>query len=100
MKYLTLTAALIAGAIAFPTIASAGPLQTRLNHQDRRIYAGVQNGSLNLHEYRRLEHRGDVLQARRARDLRDGGGLTPREALHLNRQLNQQSHQIYQQKHD
>jgi hypothetical protein len=100
MRYLPLAAVLIAGAIAFPSIASAGPLQTRLNHQDRRIYTGVQNGSLTLHEYRRLEHRGDVLQARRARDIRDGGGLTPREAFRLNRSLNQQSHRIYQQKHD
>jgi hypothetical protein len=100
MKRLSLTAAIIACAIAFPTIASAGPLQNRLNHQNKRIYNGVQNGSLSLKEYQRLEHREDAIQAQRAKDIRDGGGLTPLEAFKLNWRLNQQSHRIYQQKHD
>jgi hypothetical protein len=100
MKYLQLTAAVIAGAIAFPTVAAAGPLQNRLNHQDKRIYNGVQNGSLTTREYKNLERRDDAIQAQRARDIRDGGGLTPFEARKLNWKLDRQSYRIYQQKHD
>jgi hypothetical protein len=100
MKRLSLTTALMTCAITFPTVAAAGPLQTRLNHQDKRMYEGVENGSLTFHEYQKLENREDAIQAQRAKDLRDGGGLTPFEAFKLNWRLNQQSQRIYQQKHD
>lgn len=100
MKTYQLVASLIAGVIAFPTIASAGPLANRLNNQDRRIYNGSQNGSLTYQEYQRLENRSDAIQAQRARDIRDGGGLTPYEAIKLDRKLDRQSYRIYRQKHD
>jgi hypothetical protein len=90
----------VMGAIAFPAVAFAGPLGDRLHHQDQRIYTGVENGSLTYGEYKRLEHRGDSIQAQRARDIRDGRGLTAHERLKLNQRLNHQSHQIYKQKHD
>jgi hypothetical protein len=88
------------GAIAFPSVAFAGPLGDRLHHQDQRIYTGVETGSLTYGEYKRLERREDSIQAQRARDLRDGGGLTRYERFKLNQRLNQQSHRIYKQKHD
>jgi peptidoglycan hydrolase CwlO-like protein len=86
--------------IAFPTVASAGPLANRLHNQDQRIYNGTKNGSLTYQEYQRLEKRADAIQAQRARDIRDGGGLTAYESLKLDRKLDRQSHRIYQQKHD
>jgi hypothetical protein len=100
MKLYQLVAPLIVGIIAFPTVASAGPLLNRLENQNQRIYKGSQNGSLTYNEYKRLENREDAIQARRARDIRDGGGLTPYEAIKLDRKLNRQSHRIYRQKHD
>jgi hypothetical protein len=100
MKPYQMVAPLIVGIIAFPTVASAGPLLNRLENQDQRIYKGSQNGSLTYNEYQRLENRSDAIQAQRARDIRDGGGLTPYEAIKLDRKLNRQSHSIYRQKHD
>jgi hypothetical protein len=83
-----------------PSTAFAGPLKNRLNLQQHRIYNGVQNGSLTYDEYQKLEHRQDKLEAWRRQQIRDGGGLTPREFVRINRALNQQSQEIYQQKHD
>jgi hypothetical protein len=100
MKPYQLVASLIAGVIFFPSVASAGPLLNRLENQDQRIYKGSQNGSLTYNEYKRLENRADAIQAQQARDIRDGGGLTPYEAIKLDWKLNRQSHLIYRQKHD
>lgn len=100
MKLYQLVTTLIAGIMVFPTVASAGPLLNRLENQDQRIYKGSQNGSLTYDEYKRLENRADAIQAQRARDIRDGGGLTPYEAIKLDRRLNRQSHRIYRLKHD
>jgi hypothetical protein len=100
MKTYQLFTALIASIIAFPTVASAGPLMNRLENQDQRIYKGSQNGSLTYPEYQRLENRSDAIQAQRARDIRDGGRLTASEALRLDRKLDRQSRRIYKQKHD
>jgi hypothetical protein len=100
MKLYQLVAPLIAGVVAFPTVASAGPLLNRLGNQDQRVYNGSQNGSLTYNEYKRLENRVDAIQTQRARDIRDGGGLTHHEAIKLNRELNRQSYRIYRQKHD
>jgi hypothetical protein len=100
MKRFPLSAALIVCMIALPTAAFAGPLQQRLDRQEHRIYDGVEEGSLSFREYQKLEHRQDKIQAQRAQDIQDGGGLTPFEAFKLNWQLNRQSQRIYQQKHD
>lgn len=100
MKFYQLVAPMIAGIVAFPTVASAGPLLNRLENQDQRIYQGSQNGSLTYNEYKRIENRSDAIQAQRARDIQDGGGLTRYEAIKLDRKLNRQSHRIYRQKHD
>jgi hypothetical protein len=100
MKPYLIVATLIAGITVFPSVASAGPLLNRLENQNLRIYKGSQNGNLTYSEYKRLENRADAIQAQRARDIRDGGGLTPYEAIMLDRKINRQSHRIYQQKHD
>jgi hypothetical protein len=100
MKPSQWVAPLIAGIIAFPTVASAGPLLNRINNQDQRLYKGSQNGSLTDKEYQQLENRSDAIQAQRAIDIRDGGGLTPYEAIKRDRRLTRQSRLIYRQKHD
>ncbi len=100
MKLHPLVAPLIAGIVAFPTVASAGPLLNRLENQDQRIYKGSQNSSLTYSEYKRLENRVDALQAQRAREIRDGGRLTHHEAIKLNQMLNRQSDRIYRLKHN
>ena len=100
MQPITLLILAIACPLAFPTAASAGPLQNRLNRQDRRIFHGVQNGSISGKEYRRLDRRADKLQAKRYRNVRDGGGLTFREGVRLNRALNRQSKTIYRAKYN
>jgi hypothetical protein len=100
MKLYQLVVLMIAGVIAFPTVASAGPLLNRLGNQDQRIYKGSQNDSLTYSEYKRLENRTDAIQTQRAIDIRDGGGLTHHEAIKLKRMLNRQSNRIYQLKHN
>ena len=100
MKPVTLLALGIACTIAFPTAASAGPLKNRIDRQDKRIFHGVQNGSLTAKEYHRLDQRADAIQAKRYRDIHDGGGLTVREAVRLHRAQNRQSRQIYRRKHN
>jgi hypothetical protein len=100
MKLSQFATSAVASLILFPSVASAGPLLHRLNHQDRRVYEGVQNGSLNYREVQRLENREDAIQAQRAKDIRDGGRLTPFEAAKLNWRLDRQSRYIYNQKHD
>ncbi|NJK41433.1 MAG: hypothetical protein HC934_08925 [Acaryochloridaceae cyanobacterium SU_2_1] len=100
MKRIQLLALGLVGLIAFPSVAYAGPLQNRLDRQEERIYKGVQNGELTLQEYQRLENRQDKLEAQRQKQIRDGGGLSVKEFLRLNRQLNRQSNKIYRQKHD
>lgn len=100
MKPYLIVTSLITGLLVFPSVASAGPLLNRLENQNLRIYKGSQYGSLTYHEYKQLEKHADAIQAQRARDIRDGGGLTPYEAMKLDQRLNRQSHRIYQQKHD
>lgn len=100
MKFTQLAASAVAGIIFLPTVASAGPLLHQLNHQDRRIYSGVKNGSLTYKETHRLETREAAIRAQRIQYIKSGGRLTASEALRLDHELDRQSHNIYQQKHD
>jgi hypothetical protein len=99
LKPIILTAtALIA---LFPVAASAGEVENRLHDQQARINQGVANGSLTRGEYDHLEYADDRIQAERNRDLRaNGGTLTRGEDVHLNRQENNVSNQIYFDKHN
>ncbi|MBE9206802.1 hypothetical protein IQ244_09795 [Nostoc sp. LEGE 06077] len=93
-------AALCAGAIFLPSVASAGEVYHREVNQQQRIYHGVKNGSIDRTELRQLERREASLEAARRRDVRRDGHLTPQERRQLNRRENRFSHTIYRDKHD
>ena len=100
MKRLLLLASICAVPLLFPVAASAGEITHRELNQQRRIYTGVQNDSLTRQEFRNLESRERALEARRYRDVHDGNGLQPREALRLDRQQDRLSRSIYRDKHN
>lgn len=100
-----LASAILAGAMLLPTAAIASPntslpqLERREARQQRRIYRGIRNGSLNRREARHLERREAKLNRDEARARADGR-VTWRERRRLNRELNRDSRRIYRQKHD
>ena len=71
----------------------------RQHHQKERIQQGVKSGELTKHEAKELrnEHR-DIHQLEQT--YKSDGTLTKTERKDLQQQLNQSSHDIYQQKHD
>ena len=100
MKHISIAVASLACLSLIPSAAIAGPLKNRMNLQQGRLFHGVKNNSLTYNEYKRLDRRQDKLEAWRRKEVRDGGGLTPREFVRVNRALNRQSREIYRQKHD
>jgi Ni/Co efflux regulator RcnB len=95
-----ISAMLAAAVVLLPLAAQAGPLNNRINNQERRIYNGVKNGSLTTKEYNRLDKRVDNIEAARYRAIRSGGKLTNAEKYSLNRRLNNTSKAIYRAKHN
>jgi hypothetical protein len=84
-----------------PLAASAGEVNNRDHRQQARINQGVADGQLTRGEYFRDEARLDRVEAQRNRDLaKDGGHLTRGQYVHLNRELNRNSRDIYFTKHD
>jgi hypothetical protein len=92
--------ALTAAVVLAPCAAFAGKIQNRINHQDKRIYNGVKNGSLTPSEYRKLDRRADSIEHQRNRYIKSGGKFTAAEKHKINSRLNRQSAEIYKQKHD
>jgi hypothetical protein len=93
--------AIVAGLLVLtPVVAQAGQIQNRINHQERRIYHGVKNGSISPQEFRQLERREDRIEAARHRAIRSGGKLTQSEKHRLNHRLNGLSNNIYRDKHN
>jgi hypothetical protein len=73
----------------------------REENQQQRIGRGIQNGRLNAGEATNLENRESGLQHEvRADRSVNGGRLTPGERRSVNRQQNQVSKGIYQDKHN
>jgi hypothetical protein len=72
----------------------------RQNRQQNRIGNGVSNGSLNMRETKRLEKQQRKLANQEARMRASGGGLSGQERSTLEREQNQLSKNIYNQKHD
>ncbi len=89
---------LLAGALLVPA-ADAAP-KHRQKRQGARIAHGVNDGSLTRPETFRLGQDWRQLNRSIARDRRDGGGLTGRERLKIDRQQDRLSGRIYRQKHD
>ena len=75
-------------------------INQREHNQAVRIRNGVRSGELTARETGRLVR--EQVQIRRMEDrFRDSGdGLSPRERLRLQRELNEASRHIYRQKHD
>ncbi len=107
--FLTIAAfATVLGSAALPTTASAIDLgrprvhevNGRLNNEQRRIGNGVATGKLGPQQANRLERGEQHIQRQESRDLaKNGGHLTWREKMHLNREENVQSRRINQTEH-
>ena len=100
--------ATVLGAVALPNNASAIDLgrprvhevNGRLNNEQRRINNGVVTGRLSPGQAIRLERGEQQIRRQENFDLaRNGGHLTPREQVHLNREENVQSRRINQTEH-
>ncbi len=72
----------------------------RQDHQQDRIYNGVQNGSLTQKEYDRLENQQANLAAQEARFRASGNGLSPSERARLEAEQDALSRNIHWQKND
>ena len=87
--------------LAFAFAVNAGEIRRRQENQQDRIAAGIANGQLTPRETASLERK-EVRLNNEVRDFREdnGGKLTPREFVKVNRQLNGLSHNIYRDKHN
>jgi hypothetical protein len=94
-----LTYAVIATMIGCtPSFAAGRNINKRQARQQTRIYQGIASGSLTRSEAARLERQEARIDAKEARDRRNG--LSRRERAQLERNLSHESRQIYRQKHD
>ena len=100
--------ATVLGTVALPSNASAvlpvrprtNEVNGRLNNEQRRINNGVATGKLGPQQANRLERGEQHIQRQESRDLaKNGGHLTWREKMHLNREENGQSRRINQTEH-
>ena len=92
---------IVATAVIFaPLAAQAGPIQNRIDRQERWLEQGVRNGSISPKEYRRLDRRVDRIEGARLRNIRSGGKLTKYEQRRLNHRLNNTSRSIYRARHN
>ncbi len=95
IPYAVLTAGLfLAGSASAQTWYDA-----REANQQHRIQDGRHDGSLTRNEYNRLEHSQRHIEQYERRAERDGR-IDPRERATLDRMLDRQDRQIYQQRHD
>jgi hypothetical protein len=83
------------------TPAFAGRINNRRENQQDRIAQGIASGELTAREAARLEGGEARLNAEVA-DMRkdNGGSLTKRDRIAINRQQNKLSREIYRLKHD
>jgi|SRR5438105_1819024 len=83
------------------TPAFAGRINNRRENQQDRIAQGIASGQLTARETARLE-KNEVRLNGEISDMREdnGGTLTKKDRLIVNRQQNKLSRQIYVQKHD
>ena len=72
----------------------------RQQHQQQRLVRGIKSGELTARETYRLSREQAQIQRMESRFRRSGDGLSYREGVKLQRELNQSSRHIYRQKHD
>ena len=77
-----------------------GSINDRQQNQRSRIGNGIRSGELTARETARLAREQVHLRVMEHRFRRSGDGLSDRERLRLQRELNQSSRHIYRQKHD
>jgi len=81
-------------------VANADSINRREHRQVRRIIHGVWSGALTRREIARLAVEQVRIRAIERRLRQNGGGLSVREHLRLQRALNRASRHIYRQLHD
>ncbi|MBI5418948.1 MAG: hypothetical protein HZA60_02560 [Deltaproteobacteria bacterium] len=99
---MAMVAATLAIAVAAPVIAgdTASPgIEQRQRNQQRRIYQGVQSGSLTPGEAARLEREQARIE-RQERRFKSDGDFTPVERARVQKRLNHSSRHIYRAKHN
>ena len=99
----TLSLALVAAAVTAdvqPAFAWKYGVNKRQGFQQNRIQSGIGNGSLNAREAHRLNRQENKLNRQEARFRASGNGLSNSERARLEREQNQISQNIYNQKHD
>jgi hypothetical protein len=97
---LTMATGLIASTAAIAS-AQEGRIQQRKENQQQRIANGVENGSLTPKETAHLENKEANLNKEIRTDRKaNGGNLSNNQKRQINRQQNQLSKNIYNQKHD
>src|SRR5262249_19615105 len=69
-------------------------------NQQNRIEQGLQSGQLSTREAGQLERQEQHIDRQEANDLKKGGSLTPQEKARINREQNQVSRNIYDDKHN
>ena len=75
-------------------------VNNRQQQQQKRIVHGVKSGELTAKETHRLTREQHQIGRMETRFRRSGDGLSYREGVKLQRELNQSSRHIYKQKHD
>ncbi len=90
----------LTSAASQPAEAYRYGVNNRQERQQNRIHNGVQSGSLNRRETARLGKQQYALNRKEARYRASGNGMSNSERARLERQQNQMSQNIYQQKHD
>ncbi len=75
-------------------------IQGRINNQENRVNQGIGQGQINGKQAARDEARDARVERQLQRDeSKHGGHITKREQAQLNRELNHNSHAIYNQRH-
>jgi len=75
-------------------------INERQHNQQQRIRQGVRSGELTGVEAARLRRQEAQIKLNEARARQSGGEFTPQERTRIQRQLDRESQNIYQQKHD
>lgn len=91
--------ALVAPLLAFAQTPSTSRVDQRQINQDARIDRGVQSGALTQHEAAKLDRGQAHIQKMENKVMADGV-VTRKEAGRLEHAQDQQSKQVYRQKHD
>ena len=86
------------------TVAASAQTKTpgvnkRQKNQQKRIFKGVQNGSITGKEYWRLQ-KGQIRTQKAKKRAKSDGVVTPRERVRLHKRQNKNSRRIFRAKHN